>query len=119
MLINTVTCNTVNIFSFVAAEIVNLEVTLGNYLISTVGKCCCTSARMLRRVLAGSSGGVSLSSDVMLASLHTTIHMPLRKPNRTTLVCYPPRGLGRVRGTRTVKIVNIPNYFTRVLAQFY
>lgn len=27
---------------------------------------------MLRRVLAGSSGGVSLSSDVMLASLQTT-----------------------------------------------
>lgn len=48
---------------------IDVKVVCANHLISTVGKCCCTSTRMFRRVLTGSSGGVSFSSEVMLASL--------------------------------------------------
>lgn len=55
------------------------------HLISTLGNCCCTSPRMLRRVFTGSSGGVSFSSDVMLASLtRKKIYDIKTKANRDT-----------------------------------
>lgn len=53
---------------------------------------------MLRRVLAGSSGGVSLSSDVMLASLHH--NNKLRNETETSerpLYYYAIRALDRVQ----------------------
>jgi enterochelin esterase-like enzyme len=47
-------------------------VAFGQYLISTVGKWCCTSARSARRVLAGSSGGASASPALSHTALAIT-----------------------------------------------